>query len=228
MLHLLSVVTPNEDEVMAMSQGVLGVDFTPSGNADADDVSDAEDGESAGGRETVVQGPGGTTYDPATGHGDASLAGGEADLKDASEGTMEDEGATFDLSAKTLAAAQMLLAAMCTPPRAGDAAVSQEAGADGTPLSELRVTGSGLVDGRKHVVVTLGSRGVLWVSCPPLSDEDTLTLDGTVSTSSEAGTHGELAHLMTFFSKAVDMGLHWQILVGPPAPRQANVTGAGT
>lgn len=62
------------------------------------------------------------------------------------------EGDSFMLDATVLAAAQRLLALMCHP------AVGQ---------SDV-----GLVDGEKHVVVTLGELGVLWLHAAPFSTEE--------------------------------------------------------
>ena len=63
---------------------------------------------------------------------------------------------TFELDYAVVASAQMVLAAMCTP-------VEDVGG--GPP------TVGGLIDGRKHVVVTLGKNGLIWLHAPPRSAE---------------------------------------------------------
>lgn len=64
------------------------------------------------------------------------------------------------MDGRVVAAGQMVLAAMCTPVRQG---------------GEARM--GALVDGRKHVVITMGKRGSLWLSAEPLPAADAVGED---------------------------------------------------
>lgn len=94
------------------------------------------------------------------------------------------------LDGQLLTCAQRLLAAMCHP-----ACVEHNAGT---------------VQGMKHVVVTLGKWGVLWLSSPPLgSEEHFLAMCNT-----------------PFFQASIETGFDFHLLLPPPAD-MVNCTGAG-
>ena len=97
------------------------------------------------------------------------------------------------MSPALLGAVQVVLAAMCNP--------------------AVELTGVGLVEGRKHVVVTLGAEGVLWASKRPA-----VALEGVLATCGQ-----------DFLTTAAMGGLDFRLV---HAPRLAvgeivNVTGAG-
>ena len=70
---------------------------------------------------------------------------------------------TYELDGRILAAGQMVLAAMCTP-----------------VVHNGKPSVGATLDGRKHVAITMGKRGVLWLSCPPLPASDAIA-EGEVS-----------------------------------------------
>lgn len=90
---------------------------------------------------------------------------------------------------------------------AAAAAASVRSGCAATPAS------GSLLDGRKHVVVSLGAGGVLWLSCPPVAD---------LAAADAAAT-------LPFFAAAVDarVGFDFRLLPPPPVRDLAKVTGAG-
>ena len=111
----------------------------------------------------------------------------------------EEDGGEEDLEgpdARILAAAQSVLAAML--------------GARSGP-SAAHAQSSGLIEGRKHVLVSLGSSGVLWLSAPPLTPQG-----------------AELCATLPFFSAAASPEVNFDFqLCHPPPTAVKKVTGAG-
>ncbi len=105
-------------------------------------------------------------------------------------GTDAGDMSVMRLDGQLLTCAQRLLAAMCHP-----ACVEHNAGT---------------IQGMKHVVVTLGKWGVLWLSSPPLgSEEHFLAMCNT-----------------PFFQASIETGFDFHLLLPPPAD-MVNCTGAG-
>ena len=84
--------------------------------------------------------------------------------------------------------------------------------ADGDDDTSDPLFPGGLIEGRKHVLVSLGSAGVLWLSAPPAVDD----------------THADLLATLPFFSAAqhAALGLDFKLCPAPPA-QLVKCTGAG-
>lgn len=118
-------------------------------------------------------------------------AGAQDDSPGVRAGTVDEaDMSVMRLDGQLLTCAQRLLAAMCHP-----ACVEHNAGT---------------IQGMKHVVVTLGKWGVLWLSSPPLgSEEHFLAMCNT-----------------PFFQASIETGFDFHLLLPPPAD-MVNCTGAG-
>ena len=111
---------------------------------------------------------------------------------------------------RLLAAAQSVLAAMLGARREATPLGGGSGGTTGASAA-AGVGACGLIEGRKHVLVSLGPSGVLWLSCPPLPPSG-----------------AELCASLPFFSAAAhpSVGFDFQ-LVRPPPTSVKKVTGAG-
>ena len=68
------------------------------------------------------------------------------------------------------------------------------------------------MEGKKHLLVSLGPMGVLWLSCPPLASV----------------AAADLAATLPFFSAAADPKVDFDFtLIPPPETKVVKVTGAG-
>ena len=112
---------------------------------------------------------------------------------------------------RLLAAAQSVLAAMLGARREATPLGGGSSGGTTGISAAAGVGACGLIEGRKHVLVSLGPSGVLWLSCPPLPPSG-----------------AELCASLPFFSAAAhpSVGFDFQ-LVRPPPTCVKKVTGAG-
>eukprot|EP01138_Halocafeteria_seosinensis_P001080 gb/GECG01001105.1/.p1 GENE.gb/GECG01001105.1/~~gb/GECG01001105.1/.p1 ORF type:complete len:1102 (+),score=162.58 gb/GECG01001105.1/:1-3306(+) len=102
----------------------------------------------------------------------------------------QEEGESSALTSAVLEAGQKILAAMCNP------------------LSEELLVGT--VDGMKHVLITLGEEGVLWLSSPPCRDEEMFWK----------------MYSSSFFQASIETGFDFA-LYKPPSATVHTCTGAG-
>jgi hypothetical protein len=101
---------------------------------------------------------------------------------------------------------------------AADAAAAAAAGAGGNAAvaggsAAASAAAPATVEGRKHVLVTVGAEGVLWLSAPPAASHHT----------------ADLLASLPFFAAANHpaLGLDFKLLPAPAVQRVAKVTGAG-
>ncbi len=217
-LHTATVLKPNALEVVAMAEAwraAVGLPPLP---------AEGEEGEEGGGGGEGGAAPPEFVLD--VGGGAAAPAG--------------DSGAPTPqcLSSRLLVAAQSLLAAMLREGGAArrvgavggeDARAAYEAGAArvtgpagaatlaprerGAPAAPAPAGAAALLEGRKHLFVSLGGEGVLWLSAAPLAGERA----------------EDLAAALPFFAAAThpDVDFDFQLLPAPRLSRLAKVTGAG-
>jgi hypothetical protein len=96
---------------------------------------------------------------------------------------------------------------------AGGGAAACSGSAAGFAAGSAAVAAPATVEGRKHVLVTVGAEGVLWLSAPPAASHHT----------------ADLLASLPFFAAANHpaLGLDFKLLPAPAVQRVVKVTGAG-